>query len=97
MQINFKTATTKEIADWLQYAKSHNAVVLLPQGFFGYDEIYKLTEAYRIMGQKEGYKRGKRDGSYAGYQVGYDKGFDDGYNSCMQESYEECCELRWWE
>lgn len=90
MQINFKTATTKEIADWLQYAKSHNAVVLLPQGFFGYDEIYKLTEAYRILGQKEGYKRGKRDGSRRAYRIGHWDGYLNGYDVGYNKGYEDC-------
>lgn len=93
---NLDTCTAEEWADWyIQEVKANGGVVMFPSNFITSEQLYKLTEAYRIIGQREGYKRGKRNGSYAGYNVGYSKGFDDGYSSCQQESYENYIETGW--
>ena len=93
---NLNTCTAEEFADWyIKEVKQTGSALLLPTGFYNYDVVNKIADAFRIVGQREGYKRGKRDGSYAGYKVGYGKGFDDGYSSCQQEAYENYIETGW--
>lgn len=73
---NLATCTAKEWADWVLEAKREQGVVMYSDTFLTASQLNKITEAYRIVGQREGYKKGKRDGSRAGYRVGYDKGYE---------------------
>ena len=93
---NLNTCTAEEFADWyIKEVKQTGSALLLPTGFYNYDVVNKIADAFRIVGQREGYKKGKKDGSRAGYRVGYDKGFNDGYSSCQQETYENYVETGW--
>lgn len=61
---NLNTCTAEQWADWyIKNVKQTGGVLLLPNGFYTLEVINKIAKAYRIIGQREGYKKGKRDGS----------------------------------
>lgn len=90
---NLRTCTAEEWAEWVMETKRDGGVVMYTDTFLTADMLHKITKAYRIVGQREGYKKGKHDGSCAGYNVGYSKGFDDGYSDYQREEYEHYIEM----
>lgn len=61
---NLETCTVEEWADWYcQEVKANGGFVSFPTGVYNMTHLHKLTEAFRIVGQREGYKKGKKDGS----------------------------------
>ena len=87
---NLNTCTAKEWADWyIAEVKQTGSVLIFPNGIFNYNAIHTLTEAFRIIGQREGYKRGKRDGSYAGYRKGVEDGISQAYGDALQDWLDE--------
>ena len=91
---NLNTCTAEEFADWLQHVKEEQGVVMHHTGFYTYDQLYTLAEAFRIFGQREGYKKGKRDGSYAGYKVGFQRGYDEA--ELLFNDDDDWCEEEWY-
>lgn len=79
---NLETCSAKEWADWVLEAKREQGVVMYTDTFLTADMLHKITEAYRIIGRREGYKKGKKYGSRAGYCVGFEKGFSVGWDEC---------------
>ena len=80
-----KDCTAAELAEWMLEVKRNAGAVMFVDGLYVRDLVEKIAEAYRIIGQREGYKKGKRDGSRAGYKVGYAEGCDDGYSQGIFE------------
>ena len=62
---NLTTCTPEELADWLlKEVKANCGVVMFPMNnILTAKQLDTLTKAYRIAGQREGYKKGKKDGS----------------------------------
>ena len=87
---NLNTCTAEEFADWLQHVKEEQGVVMHHTGFYTYDQLYTLAEAFRIFGQREGYKKGKRDGSRRAYRIGHWDGYLNGYDVGYNKGYEDC-------
>ena len=82
-----KDCTAAELAEWMLEVKRNAGAVMFVDGLYAKELVEKIAEAYRIIGQREGYKKGKRDGSYAGFDVGYSRGYDDGYSSGLVSTF----------
>lgn len=66
---NLTTCTAEEWADWyIAEVKQTGSALIFPNGIFSHNAIHTLTEAFRIIGQREGYKKGKKDGSSKTFQ-----------------------------
>ena len=60
---NLRTCTAEEWAEWVLETKQEQGVIMYTDAFLTASDVHKITEAYRIVGYKEGYKKGKKDGS----------------------------------
>lgn len=101
MEIDLTKCTANEYADWFfKEIKPYGGVAIFPNGYITSDMLHKLTEAYRIIGQREGYKKGKKDGSGSTFNHFFRQVFPCGIcryrKICTPEHISKCdVWLRW--